>query len=161
VDVAVRSLPWAEVDVTRIAQVLANLLNNAAKYTPPGGRIVLSLREDGDFAVISVADTGVGIQAESAGGGVRDVQPGRRDIDRAGRPGHRPVAGAAPGRDARRQRDAASPGLGAGSTFTVRLPLVQPHGARRRRVRGRTASIRSRAAAASACWWWMTMSTRR
>ncbi len=57
-----------EADFVRLAQVLANLLNNAAKYTDPGGRIALSVRgEGGDAvteAVISIRDNGVGIPAE-------------------------------------------------------------------------------------------------
>jgi signal transduction histidine kinase/DNA-binding response OmpR family regulator len=52
---------WVNGDGTRLAQVLANLLNNAAKYTDEGGRIWLDLaRENGD-AVVRVRDTGVGI----------------------------------------------------------------------------------------------------
>ena len=50
-----------EADPVRLAQVLANLLNNAAKYTRPGGRIWLSVRREGDEAVLSVRDTGIGI----------------------------------------------------------------------------------------------------
>ena len=57
-----------DADFVRLAQVLANLLNNAAKYTDPGGRIALSVRgERADArieAVISVRDNGVGIPAE-------------------------------------------------------------------------------------------------
>ena len=49
------------VDPTRMVQVLGNLLNNAAKYTPPGGRIDLSAVQDGGKIVISVEDNGVGI----------------------------------------------------------------------------------------------------
>jgi len=53
-----------EVDPTRIVQVFANLLNNAAKFTPRGGRIELSLeREEGENVVVSVRDSGVGIPA--------------------------------------------------------------------------------------------------
>ena len=48
----------------RLAQVFANLLNNAAKYTDPGGRIRLSAERTGDEAVISVTDTGIGIAAD-------------------------------------------------------------------------------------------------
>jgi PAS domain S-box-containing protein len=48
-------------DPIRLAQVLANLLNNAAKYTPPGGRIDLIVQREGDDAAIRVRDTGVGI----------------------------------------------------------------------------------------------------
>jgi len=48
-------------DPTRLAQVIANLLNNAAKYTPASGRIELSMRTEGPTAVISVRDNGIGI----------------------------------------------------------------------------------------------------
>ena len=48
-------------DRARLTQVLANLLNNAAKYTPPGGTIGISLERDTDFAVFRVRDTGIGI----------------------------------------------------------------------------------------------------
>jgi PAS domain S-box-containing protein len=53
-----------EADRTRMVQVLANLLNNAAKYTPPEGRIVLGVKRDGGHAVVRVADTGLGIPQE-------------------------------------------------------------------------------------------------
>ena len=48
-------------DVVRLAQVVSNLLTNAAKYTPAPGRIELSLQRDGDEAVLSVRDPGIGI----------------------------------------------------------------------------------------------------
>jgi signal transduction histidine kinase len=48
-------------DKVRLAQVIGNLLNNAAKYTPPGGAISLSVRRDGHEVVIVVTDNGVGI----------------------------------------------------------------------------------------------------
>ncbi len=51
-------------DPTRLAQVVTNLLNNASKYTEPGGRIELTLGRDGAEAVLCVRDTGVGIPAE-------------------------------------------------------------------------------------------------
>lgn len=55
---------FLDVDLVRIAQVISNLLNNAAKYTEAGGLIQLvCAREDGD-AVIRVRDTGIGISAE-------------------------------------------------------------------------------------------------
>jgi PAS domain S-box-containing protein len=53
-----------EADPTRLAQVIANLLNNAAKYTPRGGQIWLSARGDSDEIVVSVRDNGRGIPAE-------------------------------------------------------------------------------------------------
>jgi len=49
-------------DATRIEQVISNLLNNSAKYTEPGGRIRLTLRREGEEAVLLVRDTGVGIE---------------------------------------------------------------------------------------------------
>jgi PAS domain S-box-containing protein len=52
---------FVDVDETRLAQVLSNLLNNAAKYTEPGGRITLRARREDGEAVLSVKDTGVGI----------------------------------------------------------------------------------------------------
>jgi len=51
-------------DPTRLAQVVSNLLNNAARYTPTGGRIGLTARVVGDTAEIDVADTGIGIPPE-------------------------------------------------------------------------------------------------
>ena len=50
-------------DPVRLAQVFANLINNAAKYTPRGGRIEVSLRREGEIAVIRVRDNGMGILA--------------------------------------------------------------------------------------------------
>ncbi|NHZ79719.1 PAS domain S-box protein [Massilia sp. CCM 8695] len=65
VDVAPESL-MLDADPTRIAQVIGNVLNNAAKYTPAGGRITLLGWRDGAQAVLSVRDTGIGIPPESA-----------------------------------------------------------------------------------------------
>jgi len=50
-------------DRARLTQVLANLLNNAAKYTPAGGVVSLSLEQEGEEAVFRVRDTGIGIPA--------------------------------------------------------------------------------------------------
>ncbi len=49
------------VDRNRMRQVLANLLDNAVKYTPAGGRIEIAATRDGSDAVLSVSDTGIGI----------------------------------------------------------------------------------------------------
>ena len=48
-------------DATRMAQVIGNLLNNAAKFTPSGGTVSLFVEREGDHAVIRVRDTGIGI----------------------------------------------------------------------------------------------------
>jgi signal transduction histidine kinase len=54
---------WVEGDATRLAQVLANLLNNAAKYTDVGGQVWLTAEKVGAEAVLRVRDTGIGIPA--------------------------------------------------------------------------------------------------
>ena len=56
-----------EGDGTRLAQVIGNLLNNAAKYTPDGGRIRVQLHAEEREAVITVNDTGIGIPPEMLG----------------------------------------------------------------------------------------------
>ncbi len=55
---------WLDADEARIAQVLANLLTNAAKYTNPGGEIAIGARRDHDAAVIVVQDNGRGLASE-------------------------------------------------------------------------------------------------
>lgn len=55
---------YLEADPHRLAQVISNLLNNAANYTPDGGRISLSIEREGSEVVISVKDNGIGIKAD-------------------------------------------------------------------------------------------------
>jgi PAS domain S-box-containing protein len=52
---------WLDADASRLVQVVTNLLNNAAKYTNEGGRLWLSVQQEGDQAVLRVRDTGLGI----------------------------------------------------------------------------------------------------
>src|SRR4051812_17915744 len=54
-----------DADLTRLAQVLSNLLTNSAKYTEGGGRIWLTADRRGDEVFVSVRDTGIGIPAEA------------------------------------------------------------------------------------------------
>jgi heavy metal sensor kinase len=54
-----------EGDRARLKQVIVNLLDNAIKYTPSGGRVRLSVRREGRFALLDVADDGIGIPAEA------------------------------------------------------------------------------------------------
>lgn len=56
--------PAVYADRERVRQVLENLLSNAVKYSPDGGTIRITGRSEGDFAVISVSDQGIGIPAE-------------------------------------------------------------------------------------------------
>ena len=51
-------------DGDRLSQVLANLVDNALKYTPPGGKITLSVAAEGDWAILRITDTGPGIPAD-------------------------------------------------------------------------------------------------
>jgi two-component system CheB/CheR fusion protein len=55
---------WVRGDAVRLGQVLSNLLNNAAKYTPAGGQIVFTLELRDSQAILTVADNGVGLPAE-------------------------------------------------------------------------------------------------
>ena len=55
------TLPQVWVDPPRVAHVFANLLSNALKYTPPGGKVTLSAKAEGEFVRFRVSDTGVGI----------------------------------------------------------------------------------------------------
>ena len=55
---------WVDGDHTRLEQVVDNLLHNAVKYTPKGGRIDVRVWRDGDEVALSVSDTGVGITPE-------------------------------------------------------------------------------------------------
>jgi len=64
-DVRLPSEPlYVHGDVTRLAQIIGNLLNNAAKYTPRGGRITLRAAPEAERICFEVADTGVGIAKE-------------------------------------------------------------------------------------------------
>ena len=53
----------ADVDPFRISQLLTNLLDNAVKYSPEGGDVVVEIRRDGEAAVLTVTDCGIGIPA--------------------------------------------------------------------------------------------------
>jgi signal transduction histidine kinase len=67
VSVTCESTPGVNVagDRARLKQVIVNLLDNAIKYTPAGGHVSLSVKRDGDFAILEVADDGIGIPAEA------------------------------------------------------------------------------------------------
>jgi two-component system phosphate regulon sensor histidine kinase PhoR len=54
-----------EGDERRLDQVVSNLIDNAVKYTEPGGKVSVELSQEGDEAILRVADTGVGIAKEN------------------------------------------------------------------------------------------------
>lgn len=56
---------WVDGDAVRLEQVVANLLENAVKYTPAGGRIALELTQERGEAILSVADSGIGLAPET------------------------------------------------------------------------------------------------
>lgn len=114
-----------EADRTRLVQILANLLNNAAKYTPPGGRIEMSAERDGDFAAIRIADNGVGIPS--------DLLPKVFEMfNQVGASLDRSQGGLGIGLTLVQRLvemhngtvEAESAGSGLGSVFTVRIPLA-------------------------------------
>jgi signal transduction histidine kinase/DNA-binding response OmpR family regulator len=123
VEVPDEPLPM-DADPTRIAQVVSNLLNNAAKYTPQGGRIALKVGLDGGHAVLSVSDTGIGIAPDA----LDKVFEMFAQVSSAGKP----QGGLGIGLSLVQSLvalhggtvSASSRGTGQGSTFTVRLPLL-------------------------------------
>ena len=125
VDVPPQTVPL-DADATRLAQVLGNLLNNAAKYTPQGGRVALSARVVDRVVEISVEDNGTGIPAEMIDRVFEMFTQVDTSLDRA-------TAGLGVGLTLARRLtelhggtiEAKSAGLGQGSTFTIRLPLAE------------------------------------
>ncbi len=116
---------WLEGDRVRLAQVLSNLLNNAAKYTGEGGKIWLSAAREGAWGVISIQDTGTGITPE--------ILPHIFDLfTQADRSLAHAQGGLGIGLTLVRRLvemhggtvTASSAGIGEGSEFTVRLPLL-------------------------------------
>jgi PAS domain S-box-containing protein len=62
-DLSAGFVPRVSVDPTRIAQLLGNLISNAVKFTPEGGKVGVTVAVEGGEAVLSVTDTGIGIRA--------------------------------------------------------------------------------------------------
>jgi len=58
---------WTEGDEGRIDQIITNLVSNALKYTPAGGRVTVTTRASGEQALLEVSDTGVGLSREALG----------------------------------------------------------------------------------------------
>ena len=125
------SLPAADVrlqgDPTRLEQVVTNLLNNAAKYTEPGGKIALTAEHEGDELVIRVKDTGIGLSERMIPRVFDLFAQADISLDRT-------QGGLGIGLTLARSLvelhggsiGVESPGLGHGSEFTVRLPVQEP-----------------------------------
>ena len=105
----------------RLQTILANLLDNAVKFTPAGGTVTLTVRRDGGEALATVADTGVGIPAEEQ----REIfQRFHRARNVSAYPGNGlglAIVKAAVERGGGRVSFASS---AAGTTFSVTLPLA-------------------------------------
>jgi len=119
---------WVTADPERMELVLGNLLDNAAKYTEPGGRVTVSVEATNAEVVLRVRDTGVGIAPE--------VLPFVFDpFVRESIPGVRPRRGSGVGLLLVRSlvelhggcAEASSAGRGRGSEFVVRLPVADLH----------------------------------
>ena len=113
-------------DATRLAQVVLNLLTNAAKYTPDGGSIDLYLACAGGMAEIRVRDTGIGIPADALATVFEMFSQLEPALERARGGlgiGLALVRGIVELHDGSIHADSAGAGLG--SEFTVRLPLAQ------------------------------------
>ena len=118
---------WVDGDAVRIEQVLTNILTNAVKYTPAGGRIRVALRADGADAVLSVEDSGFGISPSLLPFIFDMYVQSDQTIDRAR--GGLGIGLALVRRLVELHEGsvtASSEGEGHGSTFTVRLTAVMP-----------------------------------
>jgi CheY-like chemotaxis protein len=116
---------YVDGDAQRLAQLTANLLNNAARYTPPGGRITLTTRAEGAWGVLTVRDTGRGIEAEWLDRIFEMFVQGRPILERVG--GGLGIGLALSRRIAELHGGslrAFSEGADKGSEFTLRLPLA-------------------------------------
>jgi len=115
--------------------VLANILNNAAKYTPSGGRVELTVREENGQALVSVRDTGAGIPQHLLGGVFDTFAQIDTNLKRAG-------GGLGIGLSLAKKLldlhggtiEARSEGPGRGAEFIVRLPVLPDAAARVRQA---------------------------
>ena len=111
-------------DTTRLTQVVANLLTNAAKYTPAPGRIDVSVRDDGTVATMQVSDNGIGMAESLLQRAFEPFVQGARTLDRS-------EGGLGVGLALVKSIvelhggsvSAASAGIGKGTTITVTLPV--------------------------------------
>jgi len=112
------------VDRARIRQVLANLVDNAVKYSPAGGRIAISARTIGDRAVLSVEDEGPGIPDEDLPRVWERLYRGDRSRSTRGLGLGLSLVKAIV--EAHGGAVGVNSAVGAGSRFLIRLPLGSP-----------------------------------
>ncbi|KQQ96735.1 response regulator [Massilia sp. Leaf139] len=121
---------WVAGDPVRLAQSMGNLLHNAAKFTPKGGEIALTVSLDGDHVHIAVADNGIGIAEDNLprifGMFAQAAVPPDRAPEGLGI-GLSLVSRLLEMHGGQLRAD--SPGIGLGSTFTVELPVLRTTGA--------------------------------
>jgi signal transduction histidine kinase len=117
---------WVSADRARIEQVFSNLLDNAIKYTPSGGKIRISLRAEGAKAILEISDTGIGMPPELIGRVFDLFVQGERTLARE-------AGGLGIGLTmVQRLVDlhdgtvhATSDGVNHGATFTIELPTIE------------------------------------
>ena len=115
---------WLHADTARLEQVVVNLLTNAAKYTDEGGRLWLSVEQEGEMAVLRVRDTGIGIALELLPRIFELFTQAERSLDRS--QGGLGIGLCLVKRlvDLHGGSVEVASVLGEGSEFTVRLPLM-------------------------------------
>jgi PAS domain S-box-containing protein len=74
---------WVDADATRLVQVIGNVITNAIKFTPTGGRIAVSLAHDRFLATLSIRDTGIGIEPDTLAEVFVPFTQARQSLDRA------------------------------------------------------------------------------
>jgi signal transduction histidine kinase len=117
---------YAEADPVRLEQLLSNLLVNAAKFTPKGGEIELGTRRDGEMAVVTVRDNGIGIRPEMLEAVFAPFTQDDSTLDRkAGGLGIGLSIARAIARLHGGSLQARSDGLNKGAAFETRIPLAR------------------------------------
>lgn len=118
---------WISGDSVRLQQVLANLLDNALRHTPAGGRVDVTLSERAGVVRVQVADTGEGIPTEQLHAvfeRFHRVDPSRVSSDGGGSGLGLTIARAIVN-DHGGTLEATSPGIGKGTTFIMAIPLAR------------------------------------